>query len=133
MLHIKITHFNDDLLSSLQLSQVSHFGCKCLFLSISVVSVAYIIQSSFQYRFSNDITRTLETPSKTCLRRRNHLMRSTKHFPRKKPLKNIFGRKCSPTHCQGVPTLPILLWGSVATLCAPFWGSTSMFEKKLGC
>jgi hypothetical protein len=29
VLHIKITHFNDDLLSSLQVSQVSHFGHKC--------------------------------------------------------------------------------------------------------
>jgi hypothetical protein len=29
LLHIKITHFNDDLFSSLQVSQVFHFGHKC--------------------------------------------------------------------------------------------------------
>jgi hypothetical protein len=29
VLHIKITHYNDDLVLSSPMSQVLHFGCKC--------------------------------------------------------------------------------------------------------
>jgi hypothetical protein len=77
--------------------------CKC---HISVTSVANIILSSFLCRVSNDIIRTLKTPSKTGLRRRNHLMKSTKLFHGKNHLKMIFEGQCSPTHCQGVLPYP---------------------------
>jgi hypothetical protein len=74
LLHIKITHFNDDLLSSLQVSQVSH-------LSISVASITNIIFPSHLCCVSNDITGTLKTHSKTGLRKINILMKSRKNFP----------------------------------------------------
>jgi hypothetical protein len=74
-----------------------HYKCrKCRFLAISVTSVANIIQSSCLCRVSNDITRTLKTPSKTGLRRRNHLMKSTKILPWKKPLKSQFLKANAP-------------------------------------
>ena len=70
-----------------------------------VASVANIILSSCLCRVSNDITRTLKTPSNTGLIRRNHLMKSTNLFPWRKLLKNEFWRE----------TLPYPLSGSVET------------------
>jgi hypothetical protein len=43
-----------------------------------------------------------------------------------------FGGKRSPTHCQGVPTLPTLLWGSVVAPCTPFGGALGFSEGILG-
>jgi hypothetical protein len=69
LLHIKITHFNDDLLSSLQ---VSHFGRKCR------KHHTFILPMSCLERHHKE---HLKTPSETGLRRRNHLMKSTNIFP----------------------------------------------------
>jgi hypothetical protein len=48
-------------------------------------------------------------------------------FHEKNHLKMNFEGQLSPTHCQGVPVLLDLLWGSVPALCAPFWGSAGIF------
>jgi hypothetical protein len=99
MLHIKITHFNDD--------YCRHYKCRnCLFLARSVASVADIIQSSFPCCVSNDITRTLETPSKTGLTRINHLIMSSNNFPWKKPLKNDFWKASLPYPLSGSVSTP---------------------------
>jgi hypothetical protein len=121
--------YTSKLLTSM-MTYCHHYKCrKCHILATSVTSVTNIILSSCLCRVSNDITRTLKTPSKTGLRRRNHLMKSTNIFHGKNHLKIIFEGQRSPTHCQGVPMLPTLLWGSIPTLCAPFWGSRDFLRK----
>jgi hypothetical protein len=72
------TCYTSKLLTSM-MTYCRHY--KCRILAISVASVTNIILSSFLCRVSNDITGTLKTPSKTGLRRRNHLTKSTKLLP----------------------------------------------------
>ena len=43
-----------------------------------------------------------------------------------------FGEEHSPTQCLGLLVLPGPLWGSVWALCAPFWGSATLFSANFG-
>jgi hypothetical protein len=74
-LDIKIFDFNDDLFSSLQVFQVSHFGHKC---HKGRRHHTIILSMTCLKKHQND---TSKTPSKTGLRRRNHLMKSKNIFP----------------------------------------------------
>jgi hypothetical protein len=118
--------------SSLQVLQVSHLVRKCRILTTSVASVTNIILSYCLCCSPNDIIRTVKTPQRLVLKKRNQLTRSTNLLPLEKPLKNGFWRERSPTHCQGVPMLPGPLWGSAQTLYLPFWGSTTFSERFFG-
>ena len=71
---------------------MSHLVYKCHILNTSVASVENIILPSCLCRASNDIIRTLKTPQRLVLKKRDHLTRSTNLFPLKEPLKNGFWR-----------------------------------------
>jgi hypothetical protein len=75
---------------------VSHLVCKCHILTTSVASVTNIILPSCLCRASNDIIRTLKTPQRLVLKKRNQLTRSTSLLPLEKPLKNGFWRANAP-------------------------------------
>ena len=90
---------------------MSHLVRKC---HILTTSVANIIIPSFLCCASNDIIGTLKTPSKTGFRKRNHLMKSTNHFPLRKPLKNGFWRVVLPYPLAGSANSS---WSSLGERC----------------
>ena len=103
-----------------------HYQCrKCRILSIIVASVTNIILSSYLCHVSNDIIRTLKTPSKTSLRKRNHLMKRKKNFPWRKPLKNDFWKEILPYPLSWIVSSPYPSLGercnTLCTLLGEIW------------
>jgi hypothetical protein len=75
---------------------VLHLFHKCRILTTSFASVANITLPSCLCCASNDIIRTLKTPQRLVLQKRNHLTRSTSLLPLKKPLKSQFLEGSAP-------------------------------------
>ena len=118
---------------------MSHLVRKCCILIISVTSVTNIILPSFLCHAFNDIIRTLKTPQRLVLKKRNQLTRSTSFFPLEKPLKNGFWREALPYPLSGSASAH---WGSLGewsnTLCTLlgerylFWMDFLFVELKQG-
>jgi hypothetical protein len=91
-----------------------HYQCRIL-----DISVAKIIFSSCLCHVSNDITRTLKTPSKTSLRRRNHMTKSTNILTWKKTLKSHFWRPALPCPLSGSASAPFPPLGQRCNILCP--------------
>ena len=141
MLHLKITHFDSVtsvvikiVVSVASCLQVSHLVCKCLILTTSVASVTNIILPSCLCRASNDIIKTLKTPQRLVLKKRNQLTRSTNLLPLKEPLKNGFWRGALPYPLLGSVNTPWVSFGGVLKCSVyPFGGALPFLSRFLVC
>jgi hypothetical protein len=126
VLHIKITHYDNGLVSSLSILQVSHFGHKCRKCQKkSYCHTVYVVPITTSEGHLKHLKQLI-------WKQRNGLTKFINLLPLKNPLKIHFWRGALPYTLTGSAGAPCTLLGERYSALVPLLGERCLFWAKFG-